>query len=113
PYSYVVHNSSATFTWTGAITDDNGTPLNTGDDITVATGVIVGPGADSTTYTHTSGALATGTVTNIATASGAFNDPASSTASDTDTQSVTVAPCSITLTKTVDHRSEERRVGKE
>src|SRR5438552_4114116 len=39
-YSYVVHNSSATFTWTGAITDDNGTPLNTGDDITVATGEI-------------------------------------------------------------------------
>ena len=42
-YSYVVTNNSDEFTWTGDITDDNGTPGDPLDDFTVASGVVVGP----------------------------------------------------------------------
>jgi len=91
-YSYVVHNNSDLFTWTGDITDDNGTPGNLLDDFTVASGVVVGPGLDSATFTHVS-AIALGSVTNIATADGNFDDPASTSASDTDTETVTGINC--------------------
>jgi len=98
-YSYVVHNNSDQFTWTGTITDDNGTPGDTGDDFTVVSGIVVGPGLDSTTYTHDS-AIGTGAVTNTATASGDFDDADTTTASDTDTATVTGHDCTITITKT-------------
>jgi hypothetical protein len=98
-YSYVVHNNSDQFTWTGDITDDNGTPGDASDDFTVASGVVVGPGLDSATYTHDS-VIGTGSVTNTATASGDFDDPASTSASDTDTASTEGHVCTITLTKT-------------
>ena len=91
-YSYVVHNNSTQFTWTGDITDDNGTPGNLLDDFTVASGVIVGPGLDSSTFTHNS-VIGLGTVTNIATADGNFDDPASTSATDTDDETVTGINC--------------------
>jgi hypothetical protein len=91
-YSYVVHNNSDTFTWTGDITDDNGTPANLLDDFDVATGVVVAPGADSTTFFHNS-VIGLGTVTNTATASGDFDDPATTTATDTDDATTTGINC--------------------
>ena len=42
----------------------------------------------------------TGTVTNIATATGAFNDPTSTAASDTASATVTGHACTISVTKT-------------
>jgi hypothetical protein len=98
-YSYVVHNDSDQFTWTGDITDDNGTPLDDTDDFTVASGVVVGPGADSTTYTHDS-VIGLGEVTNTATADGTFDDANATAASDTDSATTEGHECSITVTKT-------------
>ena len=91
-YSYVVHNNSDTFNWTGDITDDNGTPGDLLDDFTVASGVMVGPGLDSATFTHDS-VIGLGTVTNTATATGDFDDPATSTATDTDDATTTGINC--------------------
>ena len=102
-YSYVVHNNSDLFIWTGAITDDNGTPGVPGDDFTVASGVVVGPGTDSTTYTHDS-VIALGSVTNIASADGNSDDADATAASDTDDATVTGHDCTISITKTPNHK---------
>src|SRR5262249_58611393 len=53
----------------------------------------------------TASAAITGTVTNKATASGAFNDPASTTASANAQATVTGHVCTISLTKTPDKTS--------
>ena len=90
-YSYVVHNNSDFFTWTGDVTDDNGTPADTSDDVTIATGVVLVPGADSTTYTYDK--PITGSVTNIATADGDFDDANTTSASDTDDATVVGHEC--------------------
>ena len=91
-YSYVVHNNSDLFTWTGDIVDDNGTDADTSDDFTVASNISVGPGLDSAVFTHNS-VIGLGTVTNIATATGNFDDPASTSATDTDDETVTGINC--------------------
>jgi hypothetical protein len=66
----VITNNSDQFTWTGDLTDDV-----VG---TIATGIVIGPGLSDT---ETAPWVINGTVINTATASGAFDDPASTTAS--------------------------------
>src|SRR5207302_5962344 len=83
-YTYVVTNNSDAFSWTGTLTDN---VLGT-----ISGSFTLAPAAHQT-FTK-SGAI-TGTVNNTATASGAFDDPSSTSASKTAT------------------RSEERRVGQE
>ena len=100
-YSYVVTNNSDEFTWTGDITDDNGTPGDPLDDFTVASGVVVGPSSSSTTYTHDS-VIGTGSVTNTATADGDFDDADTTNATDTDTATTEGHDCTISIDKTVD-----------
>src|SRR5262249_15151449 len=76
-YTYVVHNNSDAFTWSGKLTDDkNGT---------IADPLSLAPNESKT---FTASANISGDVTNTATASGAFNDPASTS---------TATPASPTL----------------
>jgi len=87
-YDYTVTNNSF-FTWTGSLTDDvNGT---IDDTITLAPGE---------TQNFSATGTVTGTVTNIAIADGAFDDPDATAASDTATATVTGHNCTITVTKT-------------
>ena len=81
-YTYTVSNNSDAFTWTGDLTDDV-----VGS---IATGIVLAPGA-SQTFTATW--VINGTVVNTATASGAFDDPASTTAEATATATVVGTPC--------------------
>jgi hypothetical protein len=89
-YTYVVTNNSDFFTWTGTLTDDKLGAIN---------GTItLGPGESKT---FTAGANITGDVTNTATASGAFNDPASTSASASASATVHGRNCAqITPTST-------------
>jgi hypothetical protein len=90
-YTYVVHNNSDYFTWSGSLSDDTITLPVGADSFSLA------PSADAT---FKASADITGAVTNKATASGNFNDPASSTASAEKSATVTAHTCSISITKT-------------
>lgn len=73
-YTYVVTNNSGTgFDATnGSVVDDNGTPANTGDDVTVGTFTTLAPGASTPSSgagTITAQFTVNGTRTNVATAS--------------------------------------------
>jgi uncharacterized repeat protein (TIGR01451 family) len=81
-YTYVVTNNSDAYTWAGTLTDDVLGAID--GTITLA------PGASQTL---TASWVINGTVTNIATADGAFDDPASTTASTTATATVVGTPC--------------------
>ena len=95
-YTYVVtNNSGGGFTATGTVTDDNGTPANTADDIAVGTFTNLAAGGGQQTFTHTR--TITATTTNIATANATVNGQSVST---TATATVTAHTCSITITKT-------------
>jgi uncharacterized repeat protein (TIGR01451 family) len=87
-YTIEVTNNSPSFTWTGDVTDD---VLGT-----LETGLVLAPGASKT---YTPSHAITGTVTNIVTADGNFDDASSSSASDTATATVTGHVCTITVTK--------------
>jgi hypothetical protein len=89
-YTYVVKNAGDYFNVSGSVTDDNGTPGNTADDVTVGNFTNLGPGV-STTFTHAF--TVNGTRTNIATASGTFGDPKPTTASATASATVTGRNC--------------------
>jgi hypothetical protein len=91
-YKIVVTNNSDKFSWTGSVIDDK---LGTLD----AT-LTLGPGA-SKTYTPVSAPL-TADQTNIVTADGKFDDPASSSAKATAQATVKVHVCTISITKTPD-----------
>ncbi|HEU5211596.1 MAG TPA: hypothetical protein VFU10_02390 [Gaiellaceae bacterium] len=89
-YTYVVTNNSDLFTWTGSLTDDK---LGT-----IAASITLTAGQSKT---FTAPANITGTVVNTATASGAFDDPASTSASATASATVNGQACShITPTNT-------------
>src|SRR5262249_10507584 len=90
-YTYVVTNNSDAFACTGSLTDDTITLPDGATSFSI-------PAGQSKTFT-TSSAI-TGTVTNKATASGAFNDPASTTASANAQATVVGHVCTISLTKT-------------
>ena len=96
-YTITVKNNSDLYDWTGDVVDDNGTPGDTSDDVTLASNVTILAGA---TATYTPSAAVTGSVTDTVTASGTFNDGSSSSASDSDSSSVSSHDCSITVTKT-------------
>src|SRR5262249_58575785 len=81
-YTYVVTNNSDAFTWTGSLTDDT---------ITLPAGAASFSIPAGQSKTFTASAAITGSVTNKATASGAFNDPASTTAS-ANVQATDVGP---------------------
>src|SRR6185436_16556291 len=51
-YTYVIRNCGTVPLTNLAIIDDNGTPANTSDDFTVATGITLAPG-ESKTFTAT------------------------------------------------------------
>ncbi|MET0773230.1 MAG: hypothetical protein ABWZ82_09110, partial [Candidatus Limnocylindrales bacterium] len=89
-YTYEVRNNSAGFLWTGDVTDD---VLGV-----VAADVTIGAGA---TASFTLTGPISGTVTNTATATGAFNDP-DDTSAELTSEPVTVTShaCDITVTKT-------------
>ena len=93
-YTYVVNNTGAVAV-TGSVVDDNATPLNTGDDVTIGTFTNLAAGA-SQSFTHVF--TVSGTRTNTAKASATTSDGLSTTA----TASATVAghTCTISLTKT-------------
>ena len=90
-YAYTVKNNSDEFDWTGDVVDDNGTPGDTSDDVTLASNVTIAAG-DTANYSRT-GVVINGTVTNIVKADGAFNDPDATAASDTATATVVGQPC--------------------
>ena len=88
-YDYTVTNNSDQFTWTGTLSDDQ---------LGVIDGSItLGPGASDS---FSASANITGTVTNIATASGTFDDPDTTLAEDTATATVSSHLCDIDITKT-------------
>ena len=62
-YSITVRNNSDAFTWTGSVSDDKLGPI--------ATNISLAPGASQT---FTKSGTVTGTVTNVATATGSFGD---------------------------------------
>src|SRR5262249_49786639 len=95
-YTYVVTNNSDGFAWTGKLTDDT---------ITLPAGAASFTLAPNGSQTFTASAAITGSVTNHATASGAFNDPASTSASANAQATVTGHVCTISLTKTPDKTS--------
>jgi hypothetical protein len=92
-YTYVVTNTG-TLTVSGPVVDDNGTPGDTSDDVTVGTFSSLAPGA-SATFTHAF--TVNGTRTNTATAT-ATSGTLSTTV--TATATVTGHTCTISLTKT-------------
>ena len=77
-YDYLVTNNSTEFTWTGDVVDDAGTPGDATDDVTLATDLVLAPGASQALELN--GVVINGTVTNTVTATGAFDDPASTSA---------------------------------
>src|SRR5262249_1873318 len=79
----------------GSVVDDNGTPGNTSDDVTVGTFSNLAPGA-SQTFTHVFGI--NNTTTHTATATATSTDGLSTPASASAT--VTSHNCSISITKT-------------
>ena len=96
-YTYVITNNAGNgFTASGTIVDDNGTPLNTADDITVGTFTNLAAGGGQQTFTSTR--TITANTTNIATASATFSGGGSATT--TATATVTAHSCAISLTKT-------------
>jgi hypothetical protein len=97
-YDYTVTNNSDLFDWTGDVVDDAGTPGVPGDDVILANDATILAGATAN-YSQDDVTIS-GTVTNIVSASGAFNDPASTAASNTATATVTGHLCTISLTKT-------------
>jgi hypothetical protein len=92
-YTYVVQNTG-TVAISGPVVDDNGTPANAADDVTVGTFSNLAAGA-SQTFTHVF--TVSGTRTNVATATGTAG-AVSTTA--TATATVTGRTCAITLSKT-------------
>jgi len=90
-YSYTVTNNSDVFDWTGDVVDDAGTPADPSDDVTLASNVTIAAG-DTANYTLNN-VVINGTVTNTVTATGAFNDPESTSASDTATATVVGQNC--------------------
>jgi hypothetical protein len=97
-YTYIVTNNSDKFNVSGSIVDDNGTPANTADDLTIA----FGPIAPTKSQTVTATTTVTGTTTNKAVATGTFDDTAKSTATANASATVTGHVCTISLTKTPD-----------
>ncbi len=94
-YTYVVTNNSfGNVSVTGSVVDDNGTPGNLTDDVTVGTFSGLAPGA-SQTFTHVFTVNATRT--NIAKATAA--DPDGNTATASATATVTGHTCTISITK--------------
>lgn len=91
-YTYVVKNTGDFFNVSGSVSDDNATPGNTGDDVSIGTFTGLTPGS-STSFTHAF--TVNGTRTNIATASGTFNDPKPTTASTTASATVTGQNCAV------------------
>ena len=84
-YSITVRNNSDAFTWTGSVSDDKLGPI--------ATNISLAPGASQT---FTKSGTVTGTVTNIATATGSFGTTAANASASA---TVTVGVCTITVTK--------------
>jgi hypothetical protein len=93
-YTYVITNESDTFNVSGTLTDDKFGSVG-------SFGPIVPLGSQTLTKTVT----VNGTVTNIGTASGTFDDSSSTTAQATATATVTGHDCTISLTKTPDQTS--------
>jgi len=94
-YTYVVTNNSASgFTATGSVSDDNGTPNNTADDVSIGTFTSLAAGG---TKTFTKAFTVSSTTTNTATASGTVGG---ASVSATATATVTAHTCSISITKT-------------
>src|SRR5262249_56895749 len=83
-------------TWTGSLTEAT---------ITLTAGAASFTLAPNGSKTFTASSAITGTVTNKATASGAFNDPASTSASANAQATVVGHVCTISLTKTPDKTS--------
>jgi uncharacterized repeat protein (TIGR01451 family) len=92
-YTYEVTNTG-TAALTGTVVDDNGTPGNTGDDVTVGTFTGLAPGA-SQQFTHAF--TVNGTTTNTATASG--TSAGGQTATDSTSATVNAHDCTISITK--------------
>ena len=88
-YDYSITNNSDTFTWTGTLIDDQLGDVGGGT-------ITLDPGE---TENFSANANITGTVTNIVTGDGTFNDAVSSSASDSDTATVSSHVCTITVTK--------------
>src|SRR5207249_3689904 len=89
-YDYTITNNSDEFVWTGTLVDDQLGDVG-GGTITLAPGE---------TQSFSANANISGTVTNVVTGSGTFDDPDTTAASDTDTATVSSHDCSITITKT-------------
>ena len=92
-YTYVVSNPGA-IAISGTVVDDNGTPADATDDITVGTFTNLAPGGSQTfTQTMTLNASRTNTATATATSSQGASD------TDTATATVTAVSCDIEVAK--------------
>src|SRR5207249_2351103 len=103
-FTYVARNTGNFFPITnGSVVDDNGTPGDPSDDVTVGTWSSLGVGA-SLTFTHTF--TLNNTRTNTATARGrsgpVCQGPGGNIVSTTASATVTAHTCAISLTKTPD-----------
>jgi hypothetical protein len=83
-YDFTVTNNSDLYSWTGSVVDNV-----VG---TIAASVTLAPG-QTATYNNVAGPPLNVNTTNTVTASGSFDDPASSSASDTDSDTVEVEDC--------------------
>ena len=92
-YEYTVKNNSDLYSWSGKLDDDVIGSID--DSITLAAGASEKFSASS---------LINGVVVNTATAAGAFNDPASSSADAKAEATVTGHVCSISVTKVPSQR---------
>ena len=93
-YDFTVTNNSSTFTWTGTFADD--VLGNIG-----AQPLVLAPG-QTATFNNVAGPVLTQNTTNTATATGAFNDPSATAASDNASDTVNVSNCTIDVTKSAD-----------
>ncbi len=98
-YTYEVQNTGAV-TLTVDVVDDNGTPSDDTDDVTVATGVDIAAGG---TQTFTDTRPINSTTTNTVTATGTFG---ADSVEATDDATVNGHTCEITVDKTVSPSSQ-------
>jgi len=96
-YTYQITNTGDTTLTDVTVVDDNGTPGDGSDDVTVCTGIILAPG---TVTDCRRSVVLTHNVTNTVTASG--QDPLSNNVSDDDSTTVSVISPGIELTVTPD-----------
>ena len=96
-YDFSITNNSTEFSWTGTFSDDVLGDIGT-QPLTLAPG-------ETATFNDVAGPALTDDTTNTVTGDGAFDDPDATAGFDQASDTVTVADCTITVTKSADDDS--------